>query len=940
MKRHLCLLIFLLLAGTADLSAQYYDIGQEPAGIKWKQIRTENFSIIYPNYYETNAKRAAFLFEKWRIPVSQSLNVKPPHTPVVMHTGNIYSNAYTVWAPRRLEFLTIPPQDIYPQTWMEQLVLHEFRHIAQISKVNQGFTKALSVLLGQQAAPAIIGMFVPPWFMEGDAVATETALTKTGRGRVANFAMPLRTQLMEKGAWSYSKAVLGSYKDFIPNEYELGYHIVATAREKYGSNIWERAIDRTGKKPYTLNPFSKGIRLVSGTNKKGLYAESMRRLSSLWSTSPSPENLKTVALTPPRLYTDYTYPFYYKEGYIALKKSLSDIARFVYINKPGKENILFTPGYLFDDEISFNGSLLCWVERRPHVRWQNRGYSNILLLNPETGEVKRIKTRQRLFAPEVSPDNKLLVTSETGETGSHYLTFLDMEGTTTLQMPTPENLFPSSPSWSPDGKEVVCVLTGSSGKQLALFNLLDSTFLYITPVVTDEISNPSYSGKGILFSMDVQERSEICWLDLVTGQLTVLTNSRYGTGYAYLGRETANQKLLLSKYTADGYRIAETGQADFINRSIEFKHNNQWPLADKLEEQELLTGEAVEPDDNLSIDDYAKAGHLFHFHSWAPAYIDINDQSFRPGASVMSQNLLSTLFLTTGYDYNTSEETGQWRADVSWRGWFPEINTSFSYGNRPAYTGSGDSATRFTWKETSWEMNIRQQLSALTGKYNIGTIVEASHQLINVTHNASTPHNFREGNIGALGFRIYAFALHKEAYRDLAPPTGLIVDLHYKNSPYGDFRAGELLSAQSRIYLPGIIKNHSVQLYAGYQETNKSADGYRFAGDLSIPSGYHSAMPEKLIRIRPSYSMPLLYPDFNIGTAFYLKRLRGALFYDHTQGMGDNKTQFRLAGADVIADFHILSLPAPVSAGIRSAYLMDLETWNFSMIFSFDLSEY
>jgi len=930
--------IFLLI--TFNVSAQYYDIGQEPAGIKWKQIRTENFSIVYPDYYETNAKSTAILFEQWRIPVSRSLRVEPPHTPVVMHTGSIYSNAYTVWAPRRLEFLTIPPQDIYPQSWLEQLVLHEYRHIVQISKVNQGFTKALSIIFGQQAAPAIIGLFVPPWFMEGDAVATETALTNTGRGRVADFAMPLRAQLLEKGAWHYTKAVLGSYKDYIPDEYALGYHIVATAREKYGMDIWNSALDRTGRKPFTLNPFSKGIRLIAGTNKRGLYEESMKRLNSLWNMSPAAGNLETVNTLPSKVYTNYTHPFYYKEGYIALKTSLSDIPRFVFIDKTGKEKVLFTPGFLFDDEVSFNGTWISWVERRPHVRWENQGYSTIVLLNPATGDIKRLKTKLRLFAPEIAPENLGMVASEVTETGIHYLTFLDMMGNITLQVPTPNNLFISSPSWSPDGAEIVCVLTGSSGKQLAVYDTQDSTFRAITPFDTDELSNPIHTGNSILFSMDVNERSEICRLDHSTGEVHVLTTSTYGTKHAYPGSGDKSKTILLSEYTADGYRIAEISEDNQPVQSISFLQNNQWPLAEKLSEQERAPAETVRSNDMLSISNYSKAKHLFNFHSWAPAYVDVNDQSFRPGASIMSQNLLSTLFVTAGYDYNIDEEAGQWKADISWRGWFPEINTAFSYGNRASYAGSGDSLSRFTWLETSWDVSVRQQLNSLSGKYSLGALFEATHQLLNISHNNSTPHNFREGVFGALGFRLYSYALSKQAFRDLAPQLGLVVDLHYKNSPYGDFRAGELMSAQSRVYLPGLFKNHSLQIYAGYQQLTKSADGYRFSGDLSIPAGYHSSIPAEFVRVRPSYSLPLLYPDFNIGTAFYLKRLRGAIFYDYAAELGNERTDYNSVGADFIADFHILSLPAPLSAGIRSAYLTDIQTWDFSLIFSLDLSEY
>lgn len=207
-------------------------------------------------------------------------------------------------------------------------------------------------------------------------------------------------------------------------------------------------------------------------------------------------------------------------------------------------------------------------------------------------------------------------------------------------------------------------------------------------------------------------------------------------------------------------------------------------------------------------------------------------------------------------------------------------------------------------------MKVRQQLNTHSGKFSLGALLEATHQLLNTVHNNSTPHNFREGAFGALGFRLYTYALRKQALRDMAPPLGLVVDLHYKNSPYGDFRAGELMTAQTRVYLPGLIRNHSLQVYAGFQQITKSSDGYRFSGDLSIPAGYHASIPTEFIRVKPSYSLPLLYPDFNIGTAFYLKRLRGTIFYDYAAELGNEKTNYDSVGADFIADFHILSLPA------------------------------
>ena len=933
-----CYLTILLLVFHFSAKCQYYDIGQEPSNIEWKQINTENFNIIFPDNYQSEALKTAILFEEWRLPVSASLKVKPPYTPVVLHTGSVYSNAFTVWAPRRLEFLTIPPQDIYGQPWNEQLVLHEYRHMAQISKINQGFTRTLGYILGQQAAPGIIGLFVPPWFMEGDAVGIETGLSNTGRGRMADFAMPLKAQLKGKGPYTYTKAVLGSYKDFTPDHYILGYHLVAVGRYQYGTDIWNIALDRTGRKPYTFNPFSKGMKLVAGTKKRGFYNSTVKMLDSLWRQPAISYNYKQLPVMPQKTYSNYVHPYYVGDKVVALKSSLSEIHKFVEIDNEGEEKIIYTPGYLFDDELSYNGTYISWAERRPHARWQNQGYSSIVLLNPQSGEVIKIKTTKRVFSPSVDKEGKLIVTSEVNTSGEYFLTFIDLAGRTVKQVPSLDNMFISSPSWSPDSREVVCVLTGKKGKQLVIYTFSDSSFKPVTGFISDELSNPQHYGSRIIFNMDIAQVSEVCSLDLSSGNISLITRSQFGTKHPHFN--SLNDKMLFATYTSNGYRIAEANSSEFLNEQVTGE-NNHWPLAEILSKQEAEMANTSSSTDSLYVSDYKKFSHLFNFHSWAPAYVDIDDQSVRPGFSLMSQNLLSTLFVTTGYDYNLDEETGQWRADVSYRGWYPVINSSISYGKRASWEGSGDTAYRFTWQETTWDLGISQWLSSFTGRYTYGTLLQVKHQLLNSRHNADTPHYFREGTIGVINYRVYASLFEKSAYRDLAPRTGITLDFRFKNSVYGDFSAGYLFSTQTRLYMPGLFKNHSLQLYGAYQQLGTITHGNRFAGDISIPAGFGVRTPDEIIRIRPSYSLPLFYPDFSIGTAYYLKRLRGSAFYDYafTLNEVENKT-FTSIGADIVTDFHILALPAPLSAGVRSAWLPEINEWNFSLIFSFDFTQY
>ena len=46
------ILIFILLLLFVRVSfAQYYDTGADPASLKWMQIKTGNFTVIYPKTY-------------------------------------------------------------------------------------------------------------------------------------------------------------------------------------------------------------------------------------------------------------------------------------------------------------------------------------------------------------------------------------------------------------------------------------------------------------------------------------------------------------------------------------------------------------------------------------------------------------------------------------------------------------------------------------------------------------------------------------------------------------------------------------------------------------------------------------------------------------------------------------------------------------------------
>ena len=116
----------------SNAKAQFFQTGQDPSSIRWRQINTEQFQVIYPEEFEKEAKRISFVLEKVYQYGWKTLNFHPRKISVILHTRTVNSNGLVAWAPKRIELFTTPNQQIYAQDWLEQLSLHEFRHLVQL----------------------------------------------------------------------------------------------------------------------------------------------------------------------------------------------------------------------------------------------------------------------------------------------------------------------------------------------------------------------------------------------------------------------------------------------------------------------------------------------------------------------------------------------------------------------------------------------------------------------------------------------------------------------------------------------------------------------------------------------------------------------------------------------------------------------------------------
>ncbi|MDE6452042.1 MAG: hypothetical protein K2L23_07130, partial [Odoribacter sp.] len=56
------LFIFLLFCSSVSSRAQFVNFGQDRASLRWKEINTPDFQIIYPDFFEENAQKMANIY--------------------------------------------------------------------------------------------------------------------------------------------------------------------------------------------------------------------------------------------------------------------------------------------------------------------------------------------------------------------------------------------------------------------------------------------------------------------------------------------------------------------------------------------------------------------------------------------------------------------------------------------------------------------------------------------------------------------------------------------------------------------------------------------------------------------------------------------------------------------------------------------------------------
>ncbi len=732
--------------------------------IKWSQINTPHFQVLFPTGDDTQAQRVANTLEAMHSPEAASLGSEPKKIPILLQSQSSVSNAFVSVAPRRSEFYMMPSQNynfMGNTDWLDLISSHEYRHVVQFEHAKVGFNKFVYTLFGNNTFSAMAHAAAPDWFWEGDAVAIETAYTPTGRGKIPNFGLVFKSNLLEGRTFNYHKQYLRSYKNFIPNHYVLGFHMVSYLRRKTNDpEIWGKITRRAWGLSFVPFTFSNAIKKETGLHVTDLYNEMASELRKEWQTEIDQLQItefERVNMRSKKAYTDYEFPQPLEDGgVLVLKSGIGDIQQLVVL-KSGKEKKVFTPGIMNESGmLSVTNSMVVWNEFGYHPRWRVKNYSLIkafdlvnkkkrvmpipggydpnnrgipLSFNTSTDSVHTIPGKKSRYAgAALSPDGQQVVTVRTDtEYHSNVLVLDFITGKILHEYPNPANEFYSMARFSEDGKKIVALKANRKQKAVVLIDVESGSEELILPYTDENIGHPVLVGEYMLYNSPFSGIDNIYAVSLASKEKFQITSSKYGAYNPAVNKD--HSLLYYNDQTKDGLDVVKIPFDPTFWKSIGKPYSGPNLYQHLLDQEEgsktLLTNI---PEVKYPVARYSKLKGVINPYSWG---MFVNDDLTSASIGINSRDILSTTAIDLGYHFDINERTGYWQAGLSYQGWFPIVDLAYRYGNRSVDEGTFDILVingidstnveqdiTFQWNEHNVEAGLRIPLLTTHSKYN------------------------------------------------------------------------------------------------------------------------------------------------------------------------------------------------------------------------------
>ena len=917
-------LLLLLTTATATVS-QAQTFGGNPPSIKWSQVNTPAAKVIFPSGLDSVARQVASIVQQMNGYILPTIGSKQRQVSIVLQNQTTVSNAYVGLAPFRSEFYLTPEQnsfDIGSLPWHQQLAIHEFRHVQQFNNFNVGLSHVLKVLFGEGGQALGNDLAIPNWFFEGDAVYNETHVSEQGRGRLPYFFNGFRALWAAGKDYSYMKIRNGSYLDYTPDWYPLGYMLVSYGREKYGDDFWKKVTNDAAAYKGGFYPLQRAIKKYSGKSFEDFRNDALISFRKDFGLYPSDGNVVTIdsAFVSPHKHFDANreYPAYVNDStMVYLKSTYNNLPAFI-LKTGSTEKKIAVRGVTQDNYFDYHGGKIVYTNYRPDARWGYRNYSELVLLDINTGKERRITRRTKYFAPAFSNDGKTIIAVDEATTGKSTLNLINVaDGKLISVVPNKQNRFYTYPKFYGDDKVVSAIRDSKGRMSLAVIDIKTGDEKCLLPFEFRPIVFPIIKNDTVYFSATQGKDDMLFALSLKSGKSYWLNRRQIGS-IGFYQPAVSSKSIAWVGFAAEGYKINEVNKSKLnwhaTNTGLGSLYESRFDISKTDSSDNMLGSIKTE---QLPVTKYPALYHPFNFHSIIPNFSDPNYE-----ISIAGENVLNTLQTNISFDYNRDEGYKQFGFDAVYGALFPYITAGANYtADRRGYS----KGRNIYWNETQFNAGLQVPLDFSAGK-NLTGLQFGSGLVYSQT-------NFQQAYKAQFADRSYLYSSNfisfsnstQQARKNINPPFAQSIFLSYKTAVSG-LTANQFLASGS-FYFPGLVVNHSFVISAAHQQKNKNSV-ISFSNDFPFSRGYQAENLYDMNKLGANYRFPIAYPDAGVANTIYLMRIRGNAFYDYTRATdfftsgAQFKGTFRSTGAEIFFDTRWFN-QASISFGVRYSRLID-----------------
>ena len=833
-------------------SAQFTASGTEPAKVKWQYFNSANYQLIFPEGLDSLARLYAASLERYRIPNSVTSGFKVNEfyktpMPAVLHSFTGYSNGSVSWAPRNMSLYTNPESyNPDPQNWIDQLAVHEGRHAAQMQfGASARKFEIFNILSGELFAGAMAAIYSGPMFLEGDAVAAETALTDAGRGRTADFLQYYRVCFADSLWRNYWKWSYGSQRWYTPDYYRAGYVLHAGMRNTFDKpDFTNYYYQRVVRKP--LFPFfnlQKSVKEISGVEFKQAFRQIEEDFAADWAQNDTlrmelfGEFQQGEALTKASKYfRAYRGLAELGDTLYAIRTGLDLVPELVRINDKGSVwHLRYMASQTSRLTASEKTHSIYWTEFDNDVRWEKKSSSRLYRFYPGRYKFYCLSgPEDRWYNPAASPVDALVaVVSNRLDGRTELLLVNGLSGDIWQTIPAPDSLQLVEPAWI--GDKLYASAIGPKG--FGIYAVDGWTELLPQRIVK---INRLFGHEGRLwFTSDRDGTAELYSLG-TDGSLRQETSLRFGgNDWCFSG-----DKLLYTALSVNDKGVKSLPAAELLGLPVSPEPLPR-PIPEKLSYQEdtLASKVVLGPKDSLNLEfpeaqPYSKPRHLFKFHSWLPLYVDqdvLSSMSFEEistsstlGATVFFQNDLESSYGQIGVEAFGGIAYPALHLQWVYAGWLPKIELRASVGGRQA------SFQDFNIETSSSSVSIRGVLDTLKtpnilgvariylpvnlsrGAWTSGLIpsfaVSATNDIVTKVDLGAERISKTHSNLFEVQAALRGYTMLPTPPSGIFPKLGIGAEIGVVDYPFQRSWDPDYVYLSAYAYLPGLARTHGVRM--------------------------------------------------------------------------------------------------------------------------------